>query len=151
MKSQKGLKRHTAINIVQKYHPEVKQVVDAKLDAQVAVTKEDCRTSKSKKPEACAMAKAFQKTYDGAVISMSVAYLVKGDTAYRYLVPQHVQRELVSFDRSKLFAPGVYKLKAPSMSSALGKRYGGPDNQTRIKKYKPLKNRHHKTQGIRAL
>ena len=145
-----GKSRHSALNIVKHYHPEVTRVLDAKNDAQVAVTKEDCRTSKSKKPDACAMAKAFEKSYDGAIISMSVAYLVKGGTAYRYTVPSSVQRELVSFDRSKLFAPGVYKLKAPHPSAALGTRYKG-DGTVNKKKYMPMKSRNHKTQGIRVL
>jgi hypothetical protein len=135
----------SALKIVQKYHPEVRRVVDAKKNVDIEVTAQDCKGSRRMKPDACAMARAFGREYDGAIISMSTAYLVKGKTATRYKVPGAVSREIVSFDRNRNFAPGEYQLRAPSATARMGWRYKptGP--------HKTHKTHQHKTAGIRSL
>jgi hypothetical protein len=140
-----------ALRIVQKYHPHVMSVVDGKAPIKIKVTEQDCRNGKVKGPSSCAMARAFERTYDGAIISLSTAYLIKGDKAFRYLVPDSVSREIVSFDRNKNFAPGTYHLAKIEPARALGVKRTKPINRTDPTKYKKAKRKYHKTAGIRAL
>lgn len=144
---------HTALHIVQKYHPGVIAVSDAKGAAKFVVTEEDCAQGKKKEPGACALARAALRQYDGAVISMHSAYLIKGNKAVRFRVPQSVAREIVSFDRSQAFAPGEYELKTFPKSARLGTRLYGqkPRKNHGSAKYRNDRSRAHKTQGIRAL
>lgn len=144
-------KGKSALGIVRKYHPEVNRVVDAKKPLTIEVTASDCRSGNSGKASSCAMAKACERDFDGAVISLSVAYMVKGDRATRYRVPASVQREIVSFDRAHKFEPGTYKLKAPNTTEKLGSA-----KHANKKDWAPApgggnRPRSHKTAGIRAL
>jgi hypothetical protein len=141
----------SALGIVRKYHPNVTRVVDAKRDVEIEVTAEDCKAGKRKGPSSCAMACAFKREYDGAIISLSTAYLIKGDIAERYMVPSSVSREIVSFDRAKQFAPGDYSLKKPAKSNKLGPRRSRLLDSRHDKKYAGNKPRNHRTAGIRAL
>jgi hypothetical protein len=144
---------HNALDIVKKYHPEITKVVDGKKGIKINVTAEDCKNAKRRSPGNCAMAKAFKRKYDGAIISMSVAYLIKGHTAHRYMVPQSVTREIVSFDRHHDFAPGDYQLRAPPKSMSLGKRLYSQKKRMNAgaARYQNDKPRAHKTVGIRSL
>jgi hypothetical protein len=108
-----------SLKIVQKYHPNVKRVVDAKRPINVTVTADDCKNAKKGAPSECAMARAFSKNFDGAIISKSVSYLVRGTKAFRYRTPESVTREIVSFDRNNDFAPGDYGLNAPTKCEKL--------------------------------
>lgn len=83
----------SALGIVRKYHPNVTRVVDAKRPITIEVSKSDCRKGDAKSPSHCAMAKAFTHTHDGAIVSLSVAYIVDGDKATRYKVPVSVSRD----------------------------------------------------------
>jgi hypothetical protein len=140
----------SALKTIQKYHPEVTRVVDGTKPIKVSVTTKDCKNARKKSPGNCAMAKAFKREYDGAVISMSVAYLIDGKKATRYLVPQSVSREIVSFDRHHDFAPGEYSLRAVGDRSKLGVRqYPQPKNKER--NVNQVKKRGHRTAGIRSL
>lgn len=141
----------SALGIVRKYYPNVTKVLDAPTSVRIAVTKRDCIASKSKAPDACAMAHACKRSYDGAIISLSTAYLVKGSKAFRYKVPQSVSREIVSFDRSHDFQPGTYSLQAPSKSSMLGPRVSPLRPDRHQKTYARVKSRNHRTAGIRSL
>lgn len=106
----------SALGTVQSYHPEVTRVVDAKKGIDIEVRKSDCKLGDDKSPASCAMARAAKRTFDGAIVSMSIAYLIKGKTAIRYLVPVRIAREIVSFDRHHDFRPGLYSLIAPYRS-----------------------------------
>jgi hypothetical protein len=142
---------HSALNIVRKYHPNVTKVVDAKQKVLIKVTKHDCDSATKKAPGDCAMAKAFKREYDGAIISMARAYLVKGNVATRYAVPQAVQREIVSFDRHADFAPGEYTL-GPVLGET--NKLGNRDLRKRTKYYRKrpaVRGKAHRTVGIRAL
>jgi hypothetical protein len=145
-------KGKSALGIVRKYHPQVNRVVDAKKPITIEVTAKDCRSGKSGKASSCAMARAFEREYDGAIVSLSTAYIIKGDKATRYQVPQSVSREIVSFDRSHKFEPGEYALNAPSHYK-LGQKRKSPQTESRAggNAYAATKNRNHKTAGIRAL
>lgn len=142
----------SALGIVRKYYPQVTRILEAKKDLTILVTTKDSRSSTKKSPNACALATACEREYDGAIISLSVAYLIKGNKAMRYRVPGAIAREIVSFDRHQDFQPGQYKLNAPSESGKLhplgrklranrkgGGFYGGD------------KRRVHRTAGIRSL
>lgn len=143
-------KGKSALGIVRKYHPNVTSVVDARNGQTIEVTKRDCTNSKTKAPDSCALATAFCRKHDGAIISVAVAYLIDGKKAVRYRVPSSISREIVSFDRGQYFSPGTYHLLAPSSTERLGiRRHGRP-------KAKPVRpggkiNRIHKTAGIRSL
>lgn len=110
----------TTLKLVQKYHPKVTKVVDATKQVRVTITADDCRRAKKGAPSQCAMARAFNREWDGSIISKSVSYLIKGTTAYRFQTPESVVREIVSFDRHKDFRPGNYGLNVPAPSMALG-------------------------------
>lgn len=142
----------SALTTVRRYHPNVNRVIDAKKDLKISVTAEDGQSAKKKAPDACALANACKRgSFDGAIVSMAVAYMVKGDTAYRYIVPQSISREIVSFDRHQDFAPGEYALKKPTKSMKLGPRKYRLNPDRHKVKYKTHKRRAHKTAGIRSL
>lgn len=144
----------SALSIVRKYYPNVQSVVDAKKAVAIEVTAEDCRSGKAKSASSCAMARAFEREYDGAIISLSAAYLIKGNKATRYRVPDSVTREIVSFDRSRKFEPGEYELYVPTQYR-LGTKRKHTNPVRHLDKngvrYQPTKARNHKTAGIRAL
>jgi len=111
-----------ALDIVRKFYPNVTTVVDAAKSLNIHVTKEDVAASDKKDHSGCAVAKACLrlKPVDGAIVSISTAYLIKGRRAVRYKVPQAIAREIISFDRAAKFEPGEYILNAPSLYQKLG-------------------------------
>lgn len=141
----------SALGIIQKYHPNVKSVVDATEPLYIEVTKKDCKNGSSKEPGDCVIARACRREYEGAVISMSVAYIVDGETAYRYMVPQSIAREVVSFDRAGMFQPGLYSLNAPVACQRLGAHLASRPRSGKKKTVHSRKKRNHATAGIRRL
>lgn len=140
------------LHTVQKFFPNVKSVVDANTDAFIDVTEHDVKSSKVKNHKACAMAVACKRKFhlDGVIISKSVAYLIKGNKARRFKVPESVAREVVSFDRGAGFSIGKYALQAMPLSSRMDrpsrkKKAGGSH------KGEPITKRfYHKTDNVRA-
>ena len=149
--SKPNKKQKSVLSIVRKYHPEVTQVVDASKSIEISVSKADCKSGKFSEPDNCAMAKAFQREHDGAIISLSSAYIIDGTKAVRYKVPESVSREIVSFDRNHQFAPGEYQLRPPSASEKIGKRTRPQYTKNRKPEYSANKKRYHRTAGIRSL
>lgn len=145
MKAVKG----TALKIVQKYFPNVKEVRDSDKPLIVNVTRRDCEKASAKMPDECAVAKSLQKKHTGAIISMTTSYVIDEDKAVRYKTPMSVNKELVSFDRSKVFAPGEYILKAPSKHEKLGPRERPQYSKSRNKN--TAKRVYHRTVGIRSI
>jgi hypothetical protein len=141
----------SALGIVQKYHPEVTKVVDARKNLEIEVTESDCKYAQRKNAKDCAMARATKRQYDGAIISSSSAYVIKGDTATRYKVPESLAREIVTFDRHNAFEPGDYHLKAPSPRERLGQRLKTREIGTYKKNGRETNSRRHVTSGIREL
>jgi hypothetical protein len=127
---------------VRKYHPGVKTVVDAKRPVRFEVTEEDGTQGHRKTPNNCAMVRALERQYDHAVVSLGVAYLIKGDRAVRFKTPESVAREIVSFDRHSDFAPGRYTL-SPYNRRVTKKSAKSPSGSSGYKK--------HKTTGVRVL
>jgi hypothetical protein len=140
----------SALAIVKKYHPNVTHVEDADEDLEIHVTANDCKGAKAKSASNCAMARACRRTFDGAIISVSSAYIIKGKKAMRFKVPARIAREIISFDRGHRFMPGEYKLNAPTGTNRLGsinKNHG----QSGERSGKEVRQRRHFTQGIREL
>jgi hypothetical protein len=117
----------TSLQIVQKFHPDVTKVADAKRPLTINLRPSDSKSARAKKHDACAMAVACvrQCKVDGAIVSTNAAYLIEGKKATRYTVPPAVGREIVAFDRGAGFAPGTYTLNVPSPSAKLGQTRGG--------------------------
>lgn len=105
----------TSLNLVQKFFPNVQKVKDATRSIKIEVTRADARSRHIKGHKACAMAQACKRAFrlDGAVVSRTIAYLIKNRVATRYDVPDTVAREVVAFDRGATFAPGQYQLSRP--------------------------------------
>lgn len=112
----------SSLNVVQKFFPKVKRIVDANTSAVIEVTKADASSKGIKDHAGCAMAVACKRKFhlDGVIISRAIAYMVKGNKARRFQLPPTVTREVVSFDRGGGFAPGRYTLSAVTPSARLG-------------------------------
>ncbi len=116
----------TSLNMVQRYYPKVRSVEDAKKPLDVPVSKTDCTNAKPESFTDCAFAKACKRAdFDGAIVTLTTAYLVKGEKAIRYKVNNTLSREIVVLDRTRdgdRFRAGQYRLSAPAPSIALGPR-----------------------------
>lgn len=143
----------TALSVVRSFFPKVQKVVDASHPLRIEVTDKDASSKGNKKHDSCAMAVACKRKFhlDGVIISRSMAYLVKGNKARRFQLPQSVAREIVSFDRGAGFEPGEYRLN-PVQESAklLGKRWGGNGKPTKHRNRNAPKRFHHRTGGVRS-
>lgn len=142
-----------ALKKVRKYFPNVKSVEDATKPIHVEVTPRDVSTSKRKAHAECAMAVACKRSMnlDGVIIATSRAYLIKGDEATRYNVPETVAREVVSFDRGASFEPGEYDLIPPSETDKLGHQSGGHSSSVNKGSQRKLTVHHHATKNVRAI
>ncbi len=140
----------TSLKVVKKFFPAVKKVVDATRNAAIEVTMKDVRSAAVRQHDACAFAVACKHKFhlDGVIISRSVAYLVKGDTARRFMLPESVKHEIVSFDRGAGFAVGKYALQSVPKSSHLGSRERPQYSKTRETKQKRFR---HITTSVRTV
>ncbi len=138
---------------IRKMFPNVTNVVNSKEPIRVEVSRSDSQNASSKDPMNCAMARACKRKYklDGVIISLSTAYLIKGETATKYKVPASLSREVVTFDRSKSFEPGEYMLSRVPPSEMVG--YDGGDRRSphtkKGKKTGPATRFFHKTENVR--
>ena len=133
--------KQIALNNVRKEFPQVTKIVDAKESIAITVTNKDNAAGRQKDRAQCALAKACvrQKIADGAIIGMSVSYLIKGDIATRYHTSVSVARELTSFDRHGDFSEGRnYVLSKVSEGARLGvqhkRRYRQTGANPRVKR-----------------
>lgn len=142
----------STLNTVQKFFPNVKVVVDAKMNAAIDVTEQDVKSSKLKSHKQCAMAVACKRKFhlDGVIISKSVAYLIKGNKARRFKVPESVAREVVSFDRGAGFSIGKYALQAIPKSDQMNRPRGKKAPGGSHKGESIMKRFYHKTDNVRA-
>jgi hypothetical protein len=134
----------SALNNVRKFFPQVKTVVDSTRNAVIEVTRGDASSRAVKNHSACAMAVACKRKFklDGVIISRSVAYLIKGNKARRFKLPESVSREVVSFDRGAGFQPGKYHLEKIPESVKLGNRHGRVLNKDRNRNVVEGQSRH---------
>lgn len=138
-----------ALTIIQKFCPQVKEVNDSTKSLIIEVTEKDSKTSKLKNHAECALAVACKRKEkaDAVIISVRSAYLIKGNKAVRYRVPESTAREVVSFDRNGGFQPGTYKLKKPCFTERLG---GGYSGRTQNKSNRKSVRFSHHTSNIRT-
>lgn len=121
-----GYEKH--LRKIQKHFPSVESVVDATEPIDIDVRSADAKVTGRKNHRACAFAEACKRQFKlkGALFSASRAYLVRGTKATRYMVPDSISRELVSFDRGGRVAAGTYTLTPPTSKNVLGARPGSP-------------------------
>lgn len=150
MKKKSGTKS-TSLRIVKSYFPNVTKVRDADKPIHIEVTDADNKSSKVRNHNGCAMAVACKRTFNlsGVIVAVKTAYLIKGNEAVRYSLPESVSREIVSFDRDAGFSVGEYHLDAPIKSH----RLGAPDDRM-LDRHKSRGNGEtrfiHRTTGVRA-
>lgn len=94
-------------------------VVEGRKLLNVVVTMSDVQGSKKANSKHCALTRAALRIPGvvAAYVFRSMAYLEYRDRMVRFQLPVSVQKEIVSFDRSKIFAEGAYHLRPPSPSS----------------------------------
>ena len=94
-------------------------VVDAKERVFVAVTANDVINAKKADSRHCALARAALRLpgVNAAYFFRSRAFLEYADKMVKFTLPSSVEKEIVSFDRAQIFAPGAYQLSPiePSM------------------------------------
>lgn len=131
--------------------PKVAKVYDGDQPLLIEVTEDDSRKGVPLDPNGCPMARAAcRNTHStGAIIGPTVSYIIKKNTAYRYLNTLSLQKEVVVKDRKARFEPGVYQLSPFPPSSKLGAHRSGPSG-ARGKGEKTDKFRHY-TKNIRVL
>lgn len=84
-----------ALQVVNRFFPEVSSVKDAKKSIAIEVTKKDCNASKKRNHKECALAVAGKRRF----------------------------KEITAFDRGASFEPGKYQLTKPG--HPLGRNDGG--------------------------
>lgn len=130
--------------------PQVRRVINATKPVVVEVRPRDCAEGKKFQTSECALAKATKRQFkaDGVAIRMTDSFIVKGDTAIRFLTPETVKREIVSFDRHKDFAAGSYRLCATP--PIWGRRNRSPNASTSGGR-KPINKVVHHTARVRTV
>ncbi len=138
----------TALQIVQSFYPDVTKVRDSKRNLTIEVTKQDAHSSGVKKHKDCALAVACKRLgADAAIVCLKTSYLIKGTEAVRYINPESIRREVISFDREAGFEPGVYTLSKVSSAHEIGaKRRLAKSGRTAKKKMS-----YHRTENVRIL
>lgn len=84
-----------------------------------------CDITGSKKADAsnCAAARALKREVGSeAKVFMTRTYVKVGKVWARFVTPESITREIVSFDRGAQFEPGEYVLKPPSKTERLDHR-----------------------------
>ena len=149
MKETKETMGRNALRNVRKFFPSVTSVVDAKETASIEVTDADVSSADIKKHDTCALAVACKRKLhlDGVIVSIKMAYLIKGKQAIRYGLPESASREIVSFDRKGGFEPGEYRLDVPSPSQRLDYDWHGGRHTGKVTKSSFHR---HITQNIRT-
>lgn len=94
-------------------------VKDASQRMFVAVTAHDVINAKKANSKHCALARAALRLpeVNAAYFFRQTAFLEYEDKILKFELPVSVQKEIVSFDRAQIFAPGVYQLSPPPPSS----------------------------------
>lgn len=113
---------YKALRMINSFFGKVAKVVDADKQMVVNVTRADIEKSHMKNHKTCALAVCCQRSFhaDGVIIGLTTAYIIKGNTAYRFKLTGTISREITSFDRGAGYDEGEYLLVPPPPSSRLG-------------------------------
>lgn len=97
-------------------------VLDAVLPVKITVTDEDVLRAKRADSKHCALARAAIRIPRvlAAYFFRSCAFLEFEDKVLRFALPPSVQKEIVSFDRARVFASGVYQISPPAPTNRAG-------------------------------
>jgi len=152
VKKVKKERMQKALAMVQRLYPGVTKVVDGDDDIHIDVTGKDNSSAAVRNHKDCALAVACKRgmSLDGAIVARSVAYLVKGTKATRYIMPPSVSKEIVAFDRGGKFAAGSYALKAPTSTARLGRNRGNAPLLSGVNNGNLSKRFRHVTTDIRS-
>jgi hypothetical protein len=121
------------LRMIKSFFGKVGKVVDADKQMVVNVTRADIAKSHMKNHKTCALAVCCQRSFeaDGVIIGLTTAYIIKGDTAYRFKLTGTISREITSFDRGAGYDEGEYLLVPPCPSERLGmRRQSGPSGRS---------------------
>lgn len=134
-----------------------KRVVDAKSPLRITITPKDAALGRNKDPAACAAARAILRGYKeegvkSARVHLGRVYVEHDDKWIRYVTPEVLRTEIISFDRHKSteFMPGDYTLRAISAANRLGTRRGPQQSGTPGNKRKKIARIVHHVEGVRA-
>jgi len=88
------------------------KVLEASKTLRLEVTQEDVDSAVCKNSKCCAFSRAARRLpkVKAAYFFRTTAYIEYQKKVVRYLLPMGVQKEIVSFDRAKIVAPGEYWL-----------------------------------------
>lgn len=96
--------------------------LDARTPMILEVLRSDITKARQRDPQRCVFANACRRTDPTAkavYFFKSTAWVEHEKSIVRYLLPPSVEKEIVSFDRSGITAPGFYQLSPPSKSERL--------------------------------
>lgn len=124
---------------------------DATKEMFIEVSEDDVAKSSPRKPETCAFARACHRAHkiDAAYFFRTTAWIQKGKTLTRYLLPPSMQQELTSFDRGQKMEPGIYRLKPPAPAQRMGVLRPGTPGKGKSSKL-GFKQFRHRTTNVRA-
>ncbi len=122
-------------------------VIDATRNLQLDITKSDVSKSKKNDPANCAAAVCAKRELHKEVrVFLSRTYVKEKNHWTRYLNPEAISREIISFDRGSSFEPGRYVATAPTESQKIGYYRGKSSHvENKTKRQKP----HVKTARVR--
>jgi hypothetical protein len=136
-----------------------KPIVNAREPLVLQVKDIDVNMAQERNSKCCAFVRACERqlAIEAAFFFRTTAYLEYEDKLVKYQLPQSVQKEIVSFDRSKIMQPGVYQLSKPFKSTspaAVKKRDARkPKGRHPGRGDGPIKRKVliHRTQGVRTM
>jgi hypothetical protein len=131
-----------------------KKVIDANKPLHISVSKQDASAGKTKDPGKCAAARAIIRTIadaKSARVHLGRTYVEYPDRWVRYMTPNSLKLELVSFDRGARaeYAAGAYTLRAPAPTARLGAR-PKPASKSGKRRRPHIARIHHQIEGVRA-
>lgn len=133
------------------------KIVDSKSQLRLEIRPDDVVKATQKNSKCCAFACAAKRVpkVKAAYFFRSTAWLEYADRLVRYNLPPSVQKEIVSFDRSKVVATGTYTIvpfsKASKLHANVKRNATKPKRKIQATKSKTKKRFVHRTQLVRTL
>lgn len=112
-------------------------IEDSSSPVLVTVTASDVINAKKKDSKDCALSRAALRVPGvlAAYFFLNTAFLEYRDKIVRFKLPMSTQKEIVSFDRAQIFAPGVYQMSAvpPALAPKAMKRRRSAAKRQRVR------------------